>query len=404
MTPEVSIIIPAYNAGRYLRQCLDSVLAQTLTAFEAVVVDDASTDDTREILERYAAADRRIVPVRHAERRRQGAARNTGVARAAGRCLAFVDSDDWIAPTMYEKLLAAAEDGPCDVAACGMEWIWPPGADQKFTYSQDFIGEGGVKGLAALAELRWLLGPCNKLFRRELFLDHGIRFGEQGYYEDSLPALEAVYHARRIRALPEILYYYRQHPSSTTNRLGSAVLCDSRYRQFREVEGFFSRIDPRGELGEIRRRIRDQFLDWTYNDFLRYCLRADHNGVSPADDPVIAEGLRIEPLAGRLLGHLLRYRKPVAGPREQTALLQSDPVSAFWEPDAELQRRVAALEQARKDLHEANAALMLTGDRMQKNYEILEGTISVLRDGGEGVRNHFRYLSRAVRRAVARKT
>jgi glycosyltransferase EpsJ len=336
MTPEVSIIIPAYNAGRYLRECLDSVLAQSLSSLEAVVVDDGSADDTWEILERYAAADRRVVPVRHAEKRRQGAARNTGVGRAAGRYLGFVDSDDWIAPAMYEKLHAAAEEDFCDIVSCGMEWIWPPGADQKFSYSQDLVSGGGAEGLAVLAELRWLLGPCNKVFRREFFLHHGIRFGEQGYYEDSLPALEAVYHARRIRAIPEILYFYRQHETSTTNQLGSAVLCDSRYRQFREVEGFFERIDPQGGLSEIRRRIRDQFLEWIYNDFLRYCLKAEGNGAPPADDPVIAEGLRIEPLAGRLLDHLLRYRKPGGSPQEQAALRQSGPAGAFWEPDAEL--------------------------------------------------------------------
>ncbi|MEM9424411.1 MAG: glycosyltransferase family 2 protein, partial [Spirochaetota bacterium] len=112
MAPKVSIIIPVYNTGEYLKECLDSVCAQSEPDIEMIVVDDASTDGSGEVLTAYAQKDQRITAVRHPQNKRQGGARNTGIQMAQGTWLLFVDSDDTIRRDCVEILLELAERYP----------------------------------------------------------------------------------------------------------------------------------------------------------------------------------------------------------------------------------------------------------------------------------------------------
>ena len=100
----VSIIVPVYNAERYLHRCIDSVLAQTYTNFELLLINDGSKDNSGEICDKYAVKDSRI-RVFHKENGGVSSARNMGIDEAKGEWLSFIDSDDWIEPTMYEKML-----------------------------------------------------------------------------------------------------------------------------------------------------------------------------------------------------------------------------------------------------------------------------------------------------------
>ena len=108
--PKVSVIVPAYNTKRYLSDCLDSLLAQTLPPedLEILVVDDGSTDGTGELADRYAAEHRNLRVI-HQPNAGSSAARNTGINEAQGDWLGFVDSDDTVSPGMYEAMLEAAE-------------------------------------------------------------------------------------------------------------------------------------------------------------------------------------------------------------------------------------------------------------------------------------------------------
>ena len=103
--PKISIIIPVYNVEKYLRECLDSCVNQTLENIEIICVDDASPDNSIKILEEYQAKDSRIRIFRHEENKNLGAARNTGLANATGEYVWFVDSDDYIELNMVEELL-----------------------------------------------------------------------------------------------------------------------------------------------------------------------------------------------------------------------------------------------------------------------------------------------------------
>lgn len=116
---KVSVIIPVYNVEAYLRQCLDSVVNQTLREIEIICVDDGSTDKSAAILKEYAAKDGRIKVLTQSNTG-AGAARNAGIARATGEWITFCDADDWIEPDAIEKMVAAAQREDADCVCCGM--------------------------------------------------------------------------------------------------------------------------------------------------------------------------------------------------------------------------------------------------------------------------------------------
>ena len=115
--PKVSVIIPVYNVEEYLRECLDSVVNQTLKEIEIICVDDGSTDSSLEILKEYAQKDNRITVIGTLNKN-AGHARNIGISIARGKYLGFIDSDDYIEPTMYEELYAKSKKDDLSLVCC----------------------------------------------------------------------------------------------------------------------------------------------------------------------------------------------------------------------------------------------------------------------------------------------
>lgn len=132
--PQVSVIVPVYNAEKYLAECVDSILAQTLRDIEVILVDDGSTDFSPAMCDAYAEKDCRVKVI-HKANGRAASARNAGLKIAQGEYIAFVDSDDWIAPEMYEKMLAAG----ADVCLCDYVRFQE---EKEFSFTQPNIREG----------------------------------------------------------------------------------------------------------------------------------------------------------------------------------------------------------------------------------------------------------------------
>ena len=118
-TPTLSIIVPIYNVEAYLSRCIDSILAQTFTDFELILIDDGSPDRCAEIMEEYAAKDSRIVTI-HQKNGGVSAARNAGLRAAKGEYVGFVDPDDWIEPEMYEKLVSTMTIEDVELVCCNV--------------------------------------------------------------------------------------------------------------------------------------------------------------------------------------------------------------------------------------------------------------------------------------------
>lgn len=209
----LSIIVPVYNVEAYLPRCLDSLLAQPFSAWEAIIVDDGSTDKSGEILDAYAARDSRLRAV-HKPNGGVSSARNRGLALAQGRYVGFVDGDDFIAPDMYEKLLAEAESGGYDMVQCDYLYYFENGttAPEHAAHSEaSWKGRREIVPAALKGEID--NSACLKLFRRELIGE--TRFDERlAVAEDAMFCFECCNRASSAKRISDTAYYYFQRGNS----------------------------------------------------------------------------------------------------------------------------------------------------------------------------------------------
>ena len=224
----ISIIIPCYNSEAYLGACMDSVLAQSFTDFEAILIDDGSKDHTRAVAESYAQKDPRV-RVLAQENAGVAAARNLGLAHAAGEWVAFVDSDDLLPADALNTLLSGASD-QIDMVVCAHETFDEKGnCEIVFPESRWMDKRGEMQRRAAA--LRLIEGDnvlnimCNKLHRRALLERESIRL-KQGVRiaEDALFNLEAVLCGRGIAYVNRVAYRYRTHSASAMHTQTSGEL------------------------------------------------------------------------------------------------------------------------------------------------------------------------------------
>ena len=201
---KLSVIVPAYNAEKTIRQSLDSILAQTRPVDELIVINDGSTDGTEKILQEYRDAYPACFRFRTVENGGQGRARNIGFDLSTGGWIGYVDSDDWIDPEMYERLIDAAEREHADLALCEVLAHFPDGS----TAREYIYREARAMAAAGFAN--------NKLFRRSLI--ENVRFPEEKlWYEDAEFTAVAIHRAGKIAHLADPLYHYRRGLPSTMN-------------------------------------------------------------------------------------------------------------------------------------------------------------------------------------------
>lgn len=218
MDPKVSLIIPVFNAEKYLAQCLDSAIRQTLRELEIICIDDGSTDSSAGILERYAARDPRIKVI-HQENGGPGpsSARNRGLDAARGEFIAFMDADDWCEPEMCETAYTQAVQHDAEIAQFnfyeeenGTTRLWKKSLDETrlFTEPHDRFVSAEILALTV-----W-----SRIFRRTFLAEQGIRFPEGCTWEDSYFSLLAALSAQRIVHSDAVLYHYRRGTGFTQNQ------------------------------------------------------------------------------------------------------------------------------------------------------------------------------------------
>lgn len=232
---EVSIIVPVYQVENYIRQCIDSILAQTFTDFELILVDDGSKDESGRICDEYAKIDERVKVI-HTENIRAASARNMGLHQAVGNYFMFIDSDDYIAPTMVECLYKSMLNQDADIVACN--FLYDFENDRKKNFSTNIKSEvlPGTEIFYNRKNERnygyWTV-VWNKLYKKEIFGD--IRFRSGKYYEDEFLANDIYQKDIKVVTIPECLYYYRQHENSTMRQKKIARSLDM-------IEAFQERI------------------------------------------------------------------------------------------------------------------------------------------------------------------
>ena len=216
---KLSIIVPVYNVEPYLPRCIDSILAQTFTDFELILVNDGSPDRCPQICDAYAAQDSRIKVI-HKENGGLSDARNAGLDIACGEYIGFVDSDDWIEPTMYEKMLGHAEQKLADIVTCGINFL-----DQNNCsigdwrdVKEDILSSGHaiLRDLFPYQYRNILPTVNNKIYKRKIFQE--LRFPLGFLYEDLHIMIDTLAQTNQIVILRDNYYNYSAtRPGSITN-------------------------------------------------------------------------------------------------------------------------------------------------------------------------------------------
>ena len=226
----VSVVIPVYNTEKYLRRCMDALLSQTLDKkeLELVVVNDGSTDSSPEILKEYQEKYPELIKIYNKSNGGQATARNLGIQKANGEYIGFADSDDYVDPTLFEKLYTRALLEDADLCECHYHSM----LEQKETGPDGLplYKEIGTRGtIRAHKEVRELflnpqVSPWNKLYRRELLIKNNISFPEGMIYEDTAFYIKTLPFIKKHAYVDEKLVYYCVRQNSTmTGNLGRKV-------------------------------------------------------------------------------------------------------------------------------------------------------------------------------------
>lgn len=254
--PEISVIVPVYKAEHYLNACIDSILSQTFTDFEIILVEDGSPDDCGRICDAYAAKYD-CISVIHQENRGQAAARNRAMKQAGGDWICFVDSDDLIHPQMLELLYQAAVSGNAPVSMCQMleasslpEDFLVPQEPQFTVLSMD------EKTLLELHDAdaypAWV--ACAKLIRRELVEAYPFREGR--VFEDNEAVCRWVCGGKTLAYMEHRLYFYRTNEGSTTKSHFSMKKLDYLWA----LESIIRYYDSVG-FTRLRSRFADRYIE-----------------------------------------------------------------------------------------------------------------------------------------------
>lgn len=212
----ISIIIPVYNVEQYLDRCLDSIVKQTYSVLDIILIDDGSKDSSSEICDTWAKKDRRIHVI-HQKNSGQAAARNVGLAIAKGKYIAFVDSDDVVEPDYISTMLNAAMTHNADLVICSFFDHMKP--DHMVTPLPDSIQSGLETFHSAISHDDWHYRPVwNRLYTRDLCFRGGDdMFPEGRACEDDLIFHKILPEANCVVTLPKPLYHYMDNPTSITH-------------------------------------------------------------------------------------------------------------------------------------------------------------------------------------------
>ena len=269
MDIRVSVIVPIYNAEKYLRRCLDSLVGQTLPGVQIVAVDDGSTDSSAAILQEYVEKyPERFVTMRQ-ENAGQAVARNRAIPLCTGEYTGFMDADDYAKPDMFEKLYTAATACYADYASCGYtdfctkdgvekldkEVIPPPCKDNKDLYIDTYVV------------------PLMHLFRTDLLQESGVLFPEGLIYEDTAFYINMIPHLGKVTYVNESLACRMRHANSTMTNISPS-----------RVRNIFGVMDSVENYYKNNRLLTDTYKDYKEYTCTRILLGSSMDRISKVDD------------------------------------------------------------------------------------------------------------------------
>lgn len=271
--PKVSIVVPIYNVERYLRQCLDSIVNQTLKDIEIILVNDGSTDSSFSIMQEYAEKDSRIVLI-DKPNGGYGHSMNCGFDKATGEYLGLVESDDYAELDMFEKLYDVASQDALDVVKAGFFYYYSTPAEKDipapiasaamcsrvFCPATDFEAPMEMVEFFNIKPTIW-----SAIYRKHFIRENNIRFNETpgASYQDASFNFKVWACAQRVRLMEDCFLHYRQDNEASSIHSPGKVYCVC--DEYAEMERFLNeRPILKGKLEGIRLRLKYDTYNWNY--------------------------------------------------------------------------------------------------------------------------------------------
>ena len=214
---KVSVIMPVYNVGKYLNECIDSVINQTLKDIEIICIDDGSRDNSLNILNSYKEKDNRIHIIQQ-QNQYAGIARNNGLKMATGKYIIFLDSDDWFDRNMLESMYNQAEKDNSDIVICGWKNFnnLTKNITNEFEIQDDLINISPFSP-EEIADKLFIFNkpnPWTKLYRRDFFIEKELCFEDVKCYNDMTCVYTSYLLANKISVMKDCFVYYRNNQKS----------------------------------------------------------------------------------------------------------------------------------------------------------------------------------------------
>lgn len=211
--PKVSVVVPIYNVEEYLPKCIESLINQTLSDIEIILVNDGTPDNSQDIIDKYKKKDKRIVSIIK-ENGGQGSARNLGVTKARGEYISFIDSDDWVEDNMLEFMYNEAKINDLDIVICGYKNIYKNYDEECFISKEimeDTLNNKNTKIFNTISS-------CCKIYKREFLINSEVTFKEDKIWYEDLPyCIKVLSLTDKIGFVNKTLYNYYFRENSTMN-------------------------------------------------------------------------------------------------------------------------------------------------------------------------------------------
>ncbi len=272
-TPKVSVVVPCYNVEKYLHQCIDSIVNQTLKDIEIICVNDGSKDSTLDILKEYAEKDKRVKIIDKANGG-YGESMNRGFDMATGEYIGIVESDDYAEPDMFEKLYTCAKEHQLDAVKSGFYFYWSKGGERniphpiasRITSKRTFCPTTDFKSKTEMVEFfNFKPSIWSAIYRKDFIRENNIRFNETpgASFQDTSFNFKVWALAQRARIMEECFLHYRQdNEASSVNNPGKVYcVCD----EYAEIDRFLAEHPTiKAIIEPVMVRIKFDSYCWNY--------------------------------------------------------------------------------------------------------------------------------------------
>ena len=272
---KLSIIVPVFNVAKYIEECVESLIKQSYSNCEIIIVDDGSTDGSSELCDELKRRDERIIVI-HQQNGGLSAARNSGLMEAEGQYVSFIDSDDYVASNMFTTLIKALEDTKSSIAICNFEVFNTKNKYKSSRYSNEIINyspDSQVEFYSATLD-----SSCNRVFKTDVIRTNNLFFEHKNIVaqEDYWFQVRLFSHIERIVTVSDCLYFYRERGSSITKSQSDGDITNRNLRFYTLAQEYVHK--------NTNRNI-DKFLNY----LLVNLLNASVNNASVASPKVIKE-------------------------------------------------------------------------------------------------------------------